>query len=241
MPVTITCLSLIHKKSFWQNIWQSLFLAGKCPAHQLIGNEVLDRAMLVNLVSWVSWAVIGSSTYISVSERLCFSIWACNVSYTPSHPVSICKKNSRKWTESKDDRWRYDSVAVPMCIFETVDSFNVFVHWLLYEMWWIPMTSQLTHETRLTSVALSTTSFPIIWCAGHLSAQNNDCHIFYQKLFLCINDGPVIVTGISLLYQRWAFYRDRHEQCRHPFPFHGMRSRLLLSNYAWLLRWMIPI
>ena len=94
------------------------------------------------------------------------------------------------------------------------------------------MTAQLTHETRLTSIALSTTSFPIIWCAGHLPAQNNDGHMFYQKLFLCINDGPVIVTGISLLYQRRAFYRDRHEQRRHPFPFHGMRSRLLLSNYA---------
>ena len=95
-----------------------------------------------------------------------------------------------------------------------------------------PMTAQLTHETRLTSIALSTTSFPIIWCAGHLPAQNNDGHMFYQKLLLCINDGPVIVTGISLLYQRRAFYRDRHEQPRHPFPFHGMRSRLLLSNYA---------
>ena len=35
-------------------------------------------------------------------------------------------------------------------------------------------------------------------------------------------DGPVIVTGISLLYQRQAFYRDRHEQRRYPFPFHGM-------------------
>ena len=99
-----------------------------------------------------------------------------------------------------------------------------------------PMTAQLTHETWLTSIALSTTSFPIIWCAGHLPAQNNDGHMFYQKLFLCINDGPVIVTGISLLYQRRAFYCDRHEQRRHPFPFHGMRSRLLLSNYAWLLR-----
>ena len=71
------------------------------------------------------------------------------------------------------------------------------------------MTAQLTHETRLTSIALSTTSFPIIWCAGHLPAQNNDGHMFYQKLFLCINDGPVIVTGISLLYQRQPFYRDR--------------------------------
>ena len=85
-----------------------------------------------------------------------------------------------------------------------------------------PMTAQLTHETWLTSIALSTTSFPIIWCAGHLPAQNNDGHMFYQKLFLCINDGPVIVTGISLLYQRRAFYRDRHEQRRYPFPFHGM-------------------
>ena len=74
-----------------------------------------------------------------------------------------------------------------------------------------PMTAQLTHETRLTSIALSTTSFPIIWCAGHLPAQNNNCHMFYQKLFLCINDRPVIVTGI---------------------PFHGIGSRLLLSNYA---------
>ena len=81
------------------------------------------------------------------------------------------------------------------------------------------MTAQLTHETRLTSLALSTTSFPIIWCAGHLPAQNNNGHIFYQKLFLCINDGPVIVTGISLLYQPLAFYRDRHEQHRNPFPF----------------------
>ena len=43
-----------------------MFWAGKCPAHQMIGNEVVDRAMLVNLVSWVSWAVIGSSIYISV-------------------------------------------------------------------------------------------------------------------------------------------------------------------------------
>ena len=60
-------------------------------------------------------------------------------------------------------------------------------------------------------------------------------HISSNHLFLCINKGPVIVTGISLLYQRRAFYRDRHEQRRHPFPFHGMRSRLLLSNYAWLL------
>ena len=41
-----------------------------------------------------------------------------------------------------------------------------------------PMTAQLTHETRLTSIALSTTSFPIIWCAGHLPAQNNDGHMF---------------------------------------------------------------
>ena len=59
------------------------------------------------------------------------------------------------------------------------------------------MTAQLTHETRLTSIALSTTSFPIIWCAGHMPAQNNDCHMFYQKLLLCINDGPVIVTGMN--------------------------------------------
>ena len=66
------------------------------------------------------------------------------------------------------------------------------------------MTAQLTHETRLTSIALSTTSFPIIWCAGHFPAQNNDCHMFYQKLFLSINNGPVIVTGI---------------------PIHGMRSK----------------
>ena len=57
---------------------------------------------------------------------------------------------------------------------------------------------QLTHETRLTSIALSTASFPIIRCAGHLPAQNKDCHMFYQKLFLCINDGPVIMIGISL-------------------------------------------
>ena len=41
-----------------------------------------------------------------------------------------------------------------------------------------PMTAQLTHETRLTSIALSTTSFPIIFCAGHLPAQNNDGHMF---------------------------------------------------------------
>ena len=41
-----------------------------------------------------------------------------------------------------------------------------------------PITAQLTHETRLTSIALSTTSFPIIWCAGHLPAQNNDGHMF---------------------------------------------------------------
>jgi len=165
------------------------------------------------------------------------------------------------------------------------------------------MTAQLTHETRLTSIALSTTSFPIIWCAGHLPAQNNDCHMFYQKLLLCINDGPVIVTGMNsigthflfmgwdqyplphslsfgvlgtcqlkttmvicfnqklllcinngpvietgmnsvgthFLYQWRAFYCDGHEQRRHPFPFHGMRSRLLLSNNAWLLRWKIPL
>ena len=69
-----------------------------------------------------------------------------------------------------------------------------------------PMTSQLTHETRLTSIALSTTSFPIIWCAGHLRNQNNNCHMFYQKHLLCINDRPVILTGMnsvgthSLLY-----------------------------------------
>ena len=44
------------------------------------------------------------------------------------------------------------------------------------------MTAQLTHETRLMSIALSTTTFPIIWCAGHLPAQNNDGHMFYQKL-----------------------------------------------------------
>ena len=85
-------LSNFHKKSFWKNIWQSLFRAGKCPAHQMIGNEVADRAMLINLVSWVSWAVIGSSIYISVSEKFCFSIWACNLSYTLSHLVSICAK-----------------------------------------------------------------------------------------------------------------------------------------------------
>ena len=59
------------------------------------------------------------------------------------------------------------------------------------------MTAQLTHETRLTSIALSTTSFPIIWCAGHLPAQNNDGHMFNQKLLLCINNGPVIVTGMN--------------------------------------------
>ena len=47
-------------------------------------------------------------------------------------------------------------------------------------------------------------------------------HISSNHLFLCINEGPVIVTGISLLYQRRAFYRDRHEQRRYPFPFHGM-------------------
>ena len=39
-------------------------------------------------------------------------------------------------------------------------------------------------------------------------------HISSNHLFLCINEGPVIVTGISLLYQRRAFYRDRHEQRR---------------------------
>ena len=42
------------------------------------------------------------------------------------------------------------------------------------------MTAQLPHETRLTSIALSTTSFPIIWCAWHMPAQNNDYHMFYQ-------------------------------------------------------------
>ena len=61
-----------------------------------------------------------------------------------------------------------------------------------------------------------------------------------------INNGPVIETGMNsvgthFLYQWRAFYRDRHEQRRHPFPFHGMRSRLLLSNNAWLLRWKIPL
>ena len=60
-----------------------------------------------------------------------------------------------------------------------------------------PMTAQLTHETILTSIALSTTSFPIIWCAGHLPAQNNDGHMFKPKLLLCINNGPVIETGMN--------------------------------------------
>ena len=40
----------------------------------------------------MSWAVVGSSLYISVSASLSFSIWVCNVSYTFSHPVSICEK-----------------------------------------------------------------------------------------------------------------------------------------------------
>ena len=99
------------------------------------------------------------------------------------------------------------------------------------------------------------------------------------KLLLCINDGPVIVTGmnsvgtqhvtylthfpIPYLYakkkkknsskwteskdDRWIY--DSELSChwvkyiyisqslkvfvsQHPFPFHGMKSRLLLTNYA---------
>ena len=68
------------------------------------------------------------------------------------------------------------------------------------------MTAQLTHETRLRSIALSTTSFPIIWCAGHLPAQNNDGHMFYQKLLLCIIDGPVIVTGMNSVGTHFLSY-----------------------------------
>ena len=70
------------------------------------------------------------------------------------------------------------------------------------------MTAQLTHETRRTSIAQSTTSFPIIWCAGHLPAQNNDCHMFYQKLLLCINDGPVIVTGMNSVIHHISHKRE---------------------------------
>ena len=57
---------------------------------------------------------------------------------------------------------------------------------------------------------VSTTGLLSRQACGHLPAHNNNGHMFYQKLFLCINDGPVIVTGISLLYQQRAFYRDRH-------------------------------
>ena len=67
------------------------------------------------------------------------------------------------------------------------------------------MTAQLTHETRLTSIALST---------GYVPAQNNDCHMFYQKLLLCIIDGPVIVTGMNSVGTHFlfmGFHFNRHQ------------------------------
>ena len=165
------------------------FWAGKCPAQKMIGNEVVDRAMLVNLVSWVSWAVIGSSLYISVSESLCFSIWACNLSYTLSHPLSICEKEEIETQPSR-----------------------------IY----LQKRRNRTQENGQNQKMIAGDMTPFLYQCVSLKRW---LRLMVLSIDFCVRCGG---------YQRRVCYCDRHEQRRHPFPFHGMRSSLLLSNYTWL-------